>query len=37
MVGDNLEWEVVTPRRRGKKGIWIVDEPNVLDGRWRCC
>ena len=23
MVGDNLEWDVVAPRRLGMKGIWI--------------
>ena len=24
MVGDNLEWDVVTPQRLGMKGIWIT-------------
>jgi FMN phosphatase YigB (HAD superfamily) len=23
MVGDNLEWDVTTPRRLGMRGIWI--------------
>ncbi len=31
MVGDNLEWDVVTPRRLGMKGIWITKAPTGLD------
>ena len=31
MVGDNLEWDVVTPRRLGMKGIWIARVPTALD------
>jgi putative hydrolase of the HAD superfamily len=31
MVGDNLEWDVLTPRRLGMKGIWIARAPTALD------
>jgi putative hydrolase of the HAD superfamily len=31
MVGDNLEWDVATPRRLGMKGIWITKATTVLD------
>jgi putative hydrolase of the HAD superfamily len=24
MVGDNLEWDVATPRKLGMRGIWIA-------------
>ena len=30
MVGDNLEWDVVTPRRLGMRGIWIARAPSSV-------
>jgi len=34
MVGDNVEWDVVAPRRLGLKGIWLV--PDVRAGQEAC-
>jgi putative hydrolase of the HAD superfamily len=31
MVGDNLEWDVLTPQRLGMKGIWITKAATGLD------
>ena len=30
MVGDNLEWDVVTPRALGMRGIWIARGPSSV-------
>lgn len=30
MVGDNLDWDVVTPRRLGMRGIWIARGPSSV-------
>jgi putative hydrolase of the HAD superfamily len=32
MVGDNLDWDVVAPRRLGMRGIWIAMTPTALKG-----